>query len=63
MIAASGNPENWPNLHSSNKKSEQDKQTENLLAVRFTDAEERVDEKASPKISNSKSFKRFKFPA
>lgn len=44
MIVASGNPENWPNLHLSNKKSEQDKQTENLLAVRFIDAEERVDE-------------------
>ncbi|KAK9911334.1 hypothetical protein M0R45_035251 [Rubus argutus] len=35
--------------------------TENLMAMRFIDAEENVDEEASPEISKSKSLKRFKF--
>lgn len=60
-VVASGNSEDRPNSQSSNKNCILDTPTENLVAMRFIDAEENVDEEASPEISKSKSLKRFKF--
>ncbi|XP_061997380.1 DNA replication ATP-dependent helicase/nuclease JHS1 [Rosa rugosa] len=60
-LVASGNPENRRDSQSSSKNSTQETPTENLVAVRFMDAEPNVDEEASPEVSKSKSVKRFKF--